>query len=261
LKKVCSNRIYSGYNADLGTDGQSLMGSPPNLANSQPAKTPSYGWFRGTVLVLAFVLACQAFWILIAEFYRSSPVGFPTSAQSAAAVNRNAAHLAALFGFIRGDLWAEEALTYPDAFRRYEWDSASKQRSTTIEQARDIAERALAFAPHDARMWLALASMDSRLDWLNGKVSTALRMSYYTGANEIELIPLRLSLAINVSMISDMDFQQLVRHDIRIVVTRKPELKSAVLDAYRHALPVGQQFIEETLKEMDPSLLSMLRSK
>jgi hypothetical protein len=237
------------------------MGGPPNLANSQPAKTPSYGWFRGTVLVLAFVLACQAFWILIAEFYRSSPVGFPTSAQSAAAVNQNAAHLAALFGFIRGDLWAEDALTYPDAFRRYEWDSASKQRSTTIEQARDIAERALAFAPHDARMWLALASMDSRLDWLNGKASTALRMSYYTGANEIELIPLRLSLAINFSMISDMDFQQLVRHDIRTVVTRKPELKSAVLDAYRHALPVGQQFIEETLKEMDPSLLSMLRSK
>jgi hypothetical protein len=103
--------------------------------------------------------------------------------------------------------------------------------------------------------------MDSRLDWLNGEASTALRMSYYTGANEIELIPLRLSLAVNFSVISDMDFQQLVRHDIRTVVTRKPELKSAVLDAYRHALPVGQQFIEETLKEMDPTLLSTLRSK
>jgi hypothetical protein len=57
-----------------------------------------------------------------------------------------------------------------------------------------------------------------------------------------------------------MDFQQLVRHDIR-TVTRRPELKSAILDAYRHALPVGQQFIEETLKEMDPTLLSTLRSK
>lgn len=237
------------------------MGSLPKLADRHPAKTPSYGWFRGTLLVLAFALACQAFWILMAEFYRPPPVGFPTNTQSAVAVNRNAAHLAALFGFIRGDLWAEDALTYPDAFQRYEWDSASKQRSTTIEQARDIAERALAFAPHDARMWLALASMDSRLDWLNGKASTALRMSYYTGANEIELIPLRLSLAVNFSMISDMDFQQLVRHDIRTIVTRKPELKSAVLDAYRLALPAGQQFIEETLKEMDPTLLSTLRSK
>ena len=169
------------------------MGSPPKLANSQPAKTPSYGWFRGIVLVLAFVLACQAFWILAAEFYRPSPVGFPTSAQSAAVANRYAAHLAALFGFIRGDLWAEDALTYPDMFRRYEWDSERTQSSTTIEQARDVAERALAFAPHDARIWLALASMDSRLDWLNRKASTALRMSYYTGANEIELIPLRFN--------------------------------------------------------------------
>lgn len=237
------------------------MGSPPKLANSQPAKTPSYGWFRGIVLVLAFVLACQAFWILAAEFYRPSPVGFPTSAQSAAVANRYAAHLAALFGFIRGDLWAEDALTYPDVFRRYEWDSASTQSSTTIEQARDVAERALAFAPHDARIWLALASMDSRFDWLNRKASTDLQMSYYTGANEIELIPLRLSLAVSFSAISDTDFQQLVRHDIRTVVTRRPELKSAVLDAYRHALPVGQQFIEETLKEMDPTLLSTLRSK
>jgi hypothetical protein len=103
--------------------------------------------------------------------------------------------------------------------------------------------------------------MDSRLDGLDRKASTALRMSYYTGANEIELIPMRLSLAINSSVISDMDFQQLVRHDIRAVVTRKPELKSAVLDAYRHALPVGQQFIEETLKEMDPTLLSTLQSE
>lgn len=86
-------------------------------------------------------------------------------------------------------------------------------------------------------------------------------MSYYTGANEIELIPLRLFLAVSFSVISDSDFQQLARHDIRVVTTRKPELKSAVLDAYRHALPAGQQFIEQTLKELDPSLLSALQPK
>src|SRR5665811_989993 len=92
---------------------------------------------------------------------------------------------AASFGFIRGDLWAEYALTYLSLSWSDERDSASTQASPTIvEQAYGVADRALAFAPHDARIWLVLASIDSRLDWLNHKAVAALRMSYYTGANE-----------------------------------------------------------------------------
>jgi hypothetical protein len=260
---VCSNRIGSGYNGCLNTDGQYLVGSMPKIATSQPAKMSGYGLFRGTLLVLAFVLACQAFWILAAEFYRPSAIGFPTNFQIAATAvaKRNAAHLAASFGLIRGDLWAQDALTYPDVFWPSERNGAPTQRSTVVEKARNAAVWALADAPYDARTWLALASIDSRFDWLNGKASAALRMSYYTGANEVTLIPLRVLLAVGFSLISDTDFQQLVRHDILIVVTRKPELKSSVLDAYRHALPAGQNFIEQTLKELDPKLLSTLQSK
>ena len=232
----------------------------PKLAASQPAKMSGHGLFRGTLLVLAFVLACQAFWILAAEFYRPSAIGFPTNLQIAATAiaKRNAANLAAWFGLIRGDLWAQNALTYPDVFWPSERNSSPAQPSTVIEQARNATIWALADAPYDARTWLVLASINSRFDWLNDKASTDLRMSYYTGANEVELTPLRLLLAVGFSSISDPDFQQLVRHDIRIMVTRKPELKYAVLDAYRHALPAGQQFIEQTLKELDPTLLSTL---
>jgi hypothetical protein len=86
-------------------------------------------------------------------------------------------------------------------------------------------------------------------------------MSYYIGANETELIPSRLPLAINSSEIGDRDFQQLVRHDIRIIVIRKPEPIPAILAAYRDALPMGQQFLEATLKEVDPTLLAKLQSK
>lgn len=240
---------------------RNFMRNSPKLGSGHPVK--SHGWFRDTMLVLAFVLACQAFWILSAEFYRPSSVGLSISSQSAAlrTANRGDAHLAALIGYIRGDLWAEDLLTYPSAYQLHEKDNSSTNNSPPNEQIRYIAERALSFAPHDSRTWLVLANIDSRFDWLNKKASNDLRMSYYTGANEIELIPMRLSLAVNFSVISDMDFQQLVRHDIRTVVTRKPELKPAVLDAYRYALPVGQQFIEETLKELDPTLLSTLRSK
>lgn len=228
-----------------------------------PTTSPSQGLFRGTVLVFAFVLGCQAMWILAAEFSHRSLTGFPatTEAAKAAAANRDAAALAASFGFIRGDLWAEYALTYLNLFWGDAPDSASTQASTTMERAREVADRALAFAPHDARIWLVLASVDLRLDWLNHKAAATLRMSYYTGANETDLIPLRLLLAVRSDALADKDFQELVRHDIRTIVTRKPELKPAILAAYRDALLIGQQFLEETLEEIDPILLMRLRSK
>ena len=62
--------------------------------------------------------------------------------------------------------------------------------------------------------------------------AAALRMSYYTGANEVELIPLRLHLAVNSQALAEKDFQELVRHDIRTIVTRKPELKPAILTLF-----------------------------
>jgi hypothetical protein len=211
--------------------------------------------------MFAFVLGCQAIWILTAEFFRPSAPDFPRSVQAAAAAatNRNAAALAASFGFIRGDIWAEYALTYSDVL----WgeERASAQSTKVIEQAREVADRTLGFAPHDARIWLLLGSYDARFDWISRNSPIALRMSYYTGANETELIPLRLPLAVNSSAIADQDFRQLVSHDIRTIVTRKPELKPTILTAYQNATPTGQQFLKETLEEIDPTLLTALRPK
>jgi hypothetical protein len=226
------------------------------------AAAPRRHWVRGALLLFAFVLACQAIWILAAEIYRPAPSAFPANGQAAAvqAVNRNTATLAASIGVVRGDLWAECALTYLDLFWNDSPTSDSSQVSETIKQARDVTERALTLSPHNAQTWLVQASIYSRFDWLNQRTAGALQMSYYTGANEFELIPLRLSLAVRSDAIADKDFQQLVSHDIRIIVSRKPELKPVILLAYRDALPGGQQFIEKTLEEMDPTLLATLRS-
>jgi len=67
-----------------------------------------------------------------------------------------------------------------------------------------------------------------------------------------------LLLAVRSDTIGEKDFQLLVRHDIRAIITYKPELKSAIVAAYRDALPVGKQFLEDVLKELDPSLLTKL---
>ena len=131
-----------------------------------------------------------------------------------------------------------------------------------VEQASEVAERALSLAPYDARIWLLAAGIDARFGRLKqDKTAAALRMSYYTGANETKLIDLRLRLAVNSSQLADKDFRQLVRHDILIIATRKPELEAALLAAYRHAIPSGQQFLEETLEDIDPAMLAPLRHK
>ena len=228
---------------------------------SDQTTPPSHRLFRGTTLVFALMLGCQAIWILTPEYYQPYPIEFPRNveAANAARANRDTAELAASFGLIRGDLWANYALTYSDEL----WgnDHASTQPPNVTEQARDIANRALSYAPYDARIWLLLAGIDLRFDWLNRKSSAELRMSYYTGANDIELIPLRLSLAVNSSEIGDTYFQELVRHDIRIVVTRRPELRPTILAAYQDAPQIGRQFIKETLNGIDPALLAELGIK
>jgi hypothetical protein len=221
----------------------------------------SHRVFRGAAMTFAFVLACQAMWILTAEFYRPELPVFPADAKAAdvATTQRSAATAAASVGVVRGDLWAECALTYLGLLWNDNQDRVSPQTPETMQRAREVADRALRFSPHDARIWLILAGLDSRFDWLNGKAAAALRMSYYTGANETELIGLRLPLAVRSDALSNKDFQQLVGHDIRVIVTRKPGLKPVILAAYRDALPTGQQFIEQTLTEIDPTQLERLR--
>ena len=156
---------------------------------------------------------------------------------------------------MRGDLWTEYSLTYLNLFWS-DGQGGTKQNSDALERARDVAVRALTLAPHDARAWLALASTNFELN--GDKKGTALLMSYFTGANETELIPMRLLLAVRSDAIAEKDFQQLVSHDIRAIITHKPELKSAILAAYRDALPVGKQFLEGVVKELDPALLTKL---
>lgn len=237
------------------------MSSVPMLGGSRPS-VPRRG-VRGVILSLAFVLACQALWILAAEFLRPSQIGLLDDSETAATkiANRGNARLAALLGYVRGDLWAAYLLTYPYAFELHEKNSSGEQESPNADQIRNIANRALSFAPYESRVWLALANINSRFDWLNGKAAGYLRMSYYTGANEIDLIPLRLSLAVSFADISDAGFQQLVHHDIGIIVTRKPELKQTILNAYSNASSDGKQFIEKTLREMNSTLLSTIQSK
>ena len=99
-----------------------------------------------------------------------------------------------------------------------------------------------------------------RFDWLNDRASAALKMSYYTGSNSIRLVPARLLLSLQTRALQDNDFQELVRHDIRISVIQKSELMPAMVAAYSSAPMFGRQFMDKTVAEFDPSALALIHS-
>jgi hypothetical protein len=250
------------HNEDvINSIGRNFAKSDLKMTEILTAPSPIKG-FRVTVFAFACLLGGLATWILVPEFLRPAPVEFPTDAQSAATIyaHRGDATKAARIGLVRGDLWIQAAFAYGD----FLWNQDKPSSGTSAvpyERAQELTERAISYAPHDSRLWLLLAAIDSRFDWLNDRASAALRMSYYTGSNAIGLVPARLLLSMQTRALQDSDFQDLVRHDIRIGTLHKSELMPAMIAAYDNAPLSGQQFIEKTLGEIDPSMLASIHSK
>ena len=215
--------------------------------------------FRATVISFACVLGSLAIWILAAEAVRPSNIELAQQNPSDA-LRRDAALMAARIGLVRGDLWSEAASAYADMSRAQN-KSAPETDVAPFKQINAITEQAIARAPHNSRLWLLLAANYFHFDRLNQRVMAALKMSYYTGSNSIEVLPQRLLLAIQSEALGDDEFRDLVRHDIRIAVVRRSELMPALIAAYSNAPPSGKQFIEKALAEFDPSALASVRSE
>jgi hypothetical protein len=120
---------------------------------------------------------------------------------------------------------------------------------------RAIAERAARLSPLDSRIWLVLAGLDFRINTNDPKGTETLKLSYYTGPNEISLMPLRLLLAVRSGAISDEEVQSLVALDVQRLIVQRPDLKTAIALAYANALPKGREVIEAALKAVDPGFL------
>jgi hypothetical protein len=218
--------------------------------------------FRSSTLFFAAFLALQAVWLLAAEIIRPSVPRFPTDKATLAAMasQRTAAGLAAEIGVLRGDLWASYALTL-QAGLLAEAKIAKPRGSVDVsEYGREAAMTAVELAPTDARIWLLLALIDQRLDRLGRRTLGPLKMSYYTDPNDAAIIPTRLLIATRSPAIADPELKELVSREIRTIVTRRPDLKSALLDAYRGALPEGRQLIDSRVAELNQNLATEIRA-
>jgi hypothetical protein len=217
--------------------------------------------FRLSALIFAALLGGQALWLVATELVRPRVTYFPAdkAASEQAAGQRLAALFAAQIGSLRGNLWADYAVTL---FSELLTDTKNATASSTkdlSEDTRDVAITAAKLAPTDSRIWLLLALIDQRLDWLGRGTPGPLKMSYYTGPNTAALIPTRLLIAARSAAITDPELQGLVAREIRTIVTRRPDLRPALVVAYRDALPEGRRFIDATVGDLDRNLLASIR--
>jgi len=218
-------------------------------------------WFRNNILIFAAVLAVQAAWLVTAESIRPKLPYFPQdkASEERASAARSAAVTAASIGWVRGDLWTDGAIALWSGLTS-EVARGNAQMTAQWDHARAVAQRAARLSPHDTRIWLLLAALDSRFDSKNREVADQLKTSYFTGLNEFALAPLRIRIATRSTAITDAELQPLVAQEIRSIILRHQDQKPALMAAYRDASTDGKKFIEATVGDIDKNLLAAIRA-
>ena len=194
----------------------------------------SHKVFRLWILLFAVVLGFQCAWLLLPEFLGVD------------------AKWAAEIGVVRGDLWKKLAFTYADLIV----DDAGADAN--LARARSSLDHALADGPHQSSAWLLLAGLASRYQLPGIDAKEAIKMSYYTGPTELELMPRRLWVTVHSDAFNDIELRDSISREVRLLITQQQ--KSAIIAAYNVAQPAGRQFIEQTVREIDPSAVEWLRA-
>jgi hypothetical protein len=201
--------------------------------------------------------AVLSLWLLFPELLRPDFFGFPQSPSAAQArtISRGRTDWAARLALIRGDLWTQAAIadTADSAFQAAM--GARQAGPAPIPFDVTSIERAASWSPADARSWLLLAAANLGPGEFDVRVIEGLKLSYITGPNEADLIPLRLAVVARSRAANDPDIEQFARQDVQTIVRRLPNLRLALAQAYKNASPEGKKFLTATLSELDPDLL------
>lgn len=239
--------------SDSNTSGLTI---PAEMQDSSASK-----WLRIGLLAFAPVLAVQGIWIILAEYYHPHGAHPPVGplANNIAIHERDNARRAAALAMVRGDLWAESAFTNSDLL----WGepaSASGADENARKETQIAIENALRYSPHRGDVWLMLAAMADRYDWPQYQPGSLLKMSYFTAPSDLSLFPLRLRASLRPDAIRDPEIQDMIRRDIRVVVTKSPTLRSALATAYKASSAEGKIFLDRAISEVDPVYLAGIRA-
>ncbi|TWH92655.1 hypothetical protein LPJ38_34200 [Bradyrhizobium daqingense] len=132
-------------------------------------------------------------------------------------------------------------------------------RSTTHTDSISRVRRSLSISPYNPELWLALGLLQLQRDPHDPVVVEALKMAYLVAPNDARLMPARIDMAVRFDALALPDVKDLVRNDIRLILIRRPESKSALVSAYRRASKLGKAFLEDAVESIDSSFLATLR--
>jgi hypothetical protein len=207
-------------------------------------------------MAIAAMVVLFAVWLILPELIRPNRPAFLVNAAAArtAADNRTRSVVAASIAQVRGDLWTEAAV---DTAAPIGFGLAPTGPSAANGESEDrsIFERAVRWSPSDSRAWLAFAAASPGGSPSGPPVTELLKLSYLTGPNEIDLVPMRLAVVARGNALDDADVRQFARHDLENVLQHAPDLRPAIAEAYRRGSPRGRQFIAAALSELDPAFL------
>jgi hypothetical protein len=161
----------------------------------------------------------------------------------------------------RSDLEGSYALTVALQALQSRKEKPLKGQTDENIRAEATVRQALSIVPYDSELWLALALLQARRDPRNPLIAEALKMSYFVAPNDPQLMPVRLDTAILFDALADPDLKELVLGDLRIMLTRNNDLKTAVVSAYRRASSLGKKFLEDSALSIDPGFVPLLRGQ
>jgi hypothetical protein len=238
---------------------------PPKPADGSPGGSRSAlsifsgkTWPRIAMALYALLLTTQAVWILSAETH--SHDRFSIAENAASPAKPDGFSRAASIAMVRGDLWAESAFAL--VVGPWTNPAAAVDDAGIPEPALSAFTQALHCSPHRGDVWLMLAALADRYRSVKYDIGALLKMSYYTAPNELSLLPLRLHVALAANAAArEPELRDMVKRDIRLVLTRQPALRPALTAAYHSASADGKAVAEHLISEVDPGYLKTMRAQ
>jgi hypothetical protein len=215
---------------------------------------PAIWKFRLVALLIMLIVGFISSVNLAAEFLGPARPPLPWEINhSPTSEQVSSAALAARIAPFRSDLVSDHALALAD--------QALKSDIKGQPEILNAVQSALKIAPHESRMWLVLALVQTRTNPVDPLIGASLKMSYLTGPNQTELVPIRLEAVTANNALSDADLRELARSDVRALLTRLPEQRQNLANDYARASDIGKKFLEENVAAVDPGSVNLLRKK
>lgn len=211
--------------------------------------------FRIALMVLALIVGGYGLTSMVAELTAAPRPAFPTDPTKIVAPAGGAP---GWLDAVRSDLANNHALIA--ALQAIQHGQVAGGASTENDRSRLRVSQALSAAPNDAELWLALALLETQHDPGGPVALGALKMSYFTAPSDARLMPVRLDTATVSDALIDLDLAELARGDVRSMLILRPELRPALMQAYRRASKQGKAFLEEAVQAIDPAFVAALRS-